>query len=566
MEEPWLAAAAFRGTEEYAAVFDMEVWKAQQQAKLRSELSEEKARLQRKMAEDARRKEAQRMDELEALQQELQQLARRLQLREEALEKRISQFEAREAVFEDRRVKVAEQHEQHLQLLESRSRRQRDEAAVQIDILKTKLAERDRTVALLEEKLRASQNEYDQLQRYIASSMAAEEDKCKISRLEEELSSANDVMGKMQLGLKECDTELELLRKERDQLQNASKLYKDQLHQLARRYGELQSQWHQRERAVLEAERHQLEKAKRQQQLVSGGGPWTGGGEVHRYDVLGSLTAGRLTEPSAKCATSMHAGGYAADSLLSELKRDVEEGLNKLCSTRKKKGATMSAECGVVCAEVLPDHKVDSHPQGRRSDTKVASPSSFAGANAASSFGCARADASLERSQVPYNCNAFRYEDAQPNSSPVRKEDDAVSKQVAEGLEDLLDLSSNYGYADVGSWVSDEEGHRGVPAPMSLTEAHGSLPPLVPVRETDVGTGGEPEQQSRPAGLAQTPHTDAPHTTQESTRSEMMAFVAKLQANRAKLLESGVYSADDTIVKEMTDKIALYEDFVSRYF
>ncbi|CCD17724.1 unnamed protein product, partial [Trypanosoma congolense IL3000] len=336
-EDAYVAAAAFRGTEEYAAAFDIEVWKAQQRARLRNEISEEKARLQRAVAEEVRKKEAQRISELDSLQQELQQLARRLQLREEALQKRISQFEVREAIFEDRRVKVAEQHEQHLLSLETRTRRQREEASAQVDVLRSQLVERDRAIALLEERLAASEAEYDKLQRCMSRIAADEEDKSRVSALEEQLSAANSAMDKLQLSLKERDTELAFVSRERDELKRSCELYKDQLHEIAKRYSQLQQQCYRQERRELQKERSHIEDI-RKQQVIAGRHMGVRSTNVHRYDLLSSLVAEQIASRKSKNTLPTGCDDSGCQTLLRELKSDVVKAAQLLEPNGKRKG------------------------------------------------------------------------------------------------------------------------------------------------------------------------------------------------------------------------------------
>ncbi|RNF20652.1 uncharacterized protein Tco025E_03669 [Trypanosoma conorhini] len=529
-------AAAFRGTEEYAAAFDLEVWKAQQQARLRSELGEEKTRLRREVAAEVRKKEEERLGELDAFRRELEQVAQRLQLREETLQRRISQFEAREAVFEARRVKVAEQHEQHLLAVESRTRRQLEEAVVREGLLQAQAREREGTVARLEERLRAAENEHDTLQRYLARTVADDKEKARVARLEEESAAANAAVAALQLKLKEREAELAAARKERDQFEAAAKQCRDQLGQLSRRYSELQQQWQQRERALLDAEHRRLDEAKRRQQLLAleaGGGA---GGDVHRCDLLGFQVAEGATRGSA--------GADPTAAFLKELQAEVAQGLRELRGKEKKKGSR--AKAGGVA------------PAGPRLVYAEVSQPHHGGAHSSHVSGSARAAAGGDAVNTTLSSLTQRGSEGQPESGepphgPLQDRPEAEGGEEEDGV----DVSSSYCYADVESWIAEREERRGVPREAVGDDlTRGPLPPLPPAAAAP----------PLPEDFLQASRAALPPASRESAREEMMAFVKKLRTNKQRLLESGVYTEDDTLLKEMTDKIALYEDFLLRHF
>lgn len=567
------AAAAFRGTEEYAAAFDLEVWKAQQQARLQSELSGERARLQREAAAEIRKKEGQRLGELDVFRRELEEIAARLRLREEALQKRISQFEAREAVFETRRVKVAEQHEQHLMSLEGRTRRQLEESMARQDVLKSQLKERDGTITFLEGKLRAAESEYDTLQRCMARTVA-KDDRARVNALEEQLSAANTALMGLQLQLKERESELAVTRKERDQLEKASKLYKDQLHQLTRRYSELQEKCHQRERMLLDEERHNLEEAKRQHELLA---LQCGSkrAEIHRYDLLGYQVVENIASKGVKDKFTSYGGKGCVDdynALVKELQSEVARGLHDLRRVGKRKEKqlatkdTTTSRQRLVYAEVAPCHQTETpfctkntasamargkeasveHMRHRRHDVKRDQSYHDDVGNLSLSSLTHRESDGRRESTEPYNPSLV--------DVPLARE----------GEESDVDVSSSYCYAEVESWATDGEGRplvqkeEDVAATDSATNA---LPPLAPA----VHAQSQPSPPL-PEDFVQALGAPPPPASQESTRDEMMAFVEKLRANKQKLLESGAYAEDDVLVKEMSDKIALYEDFLLRRF
>ncbi|EKG06250.1 hypothetical protein TCSYLVIO_002653 [Trypanosoma cruzi] len=563
--------AAFRGTEEYAAAFDLELWKAQQQARLRSELNEEKKRLKKEVAAEVRKKEEQRLGDLDTVRQDLEQVARRLQIREETLQKRISQFEAREAVFEARRVKVAEQHEQHLLSVEGRTRRQLEEAVVRQGVLQAQLREREDTITRLEEKLRAAESEHDALQRCMARHVAEDEDKARITRLEEELASANAAVTTLQLKLKERESELVVARKERDQFQEASKLSRDQLGQLARRYSELQKQWQQRERMLLDEEKRRLEEDKRRHQLVTlQAGSETKG--VYRHDVLGhQFTEGIVSREVRDRVLKRGNAGDDSSTFLRELMAEVAQGLRELRVKEKKKGKKVKVSIAdssgprLVYAEVPPRHQDENSLHLRGGGRAVSSeevveqkrhqPRDFTQTTTACEDVAISTLSSLTQRE-----SEGRRELTEPYYSPLAEKPPAVKEEEEEAD---VDVSSSYCYADVESWIAEREDRRVLPREEAVgkdvMESH------LPTFPSAADAPQRPTPPS-PEDFLQASRAAPPSASRESTREEMVGFVKKLRMNKKRLLESGVYTEDDTLLKEMTDKIALYEDFLMRHF
>ncbi|ESL07342.1 hypothetical protein TRSC58_04970 [Trypanosoma rangeli SC58] len=563
-------SAAFRGTEEYAAAFDLEVWKAQQQARLRSELNKEKTRLRRELAAEVRKKEEERLGELDAFRQELEQVARRLQLREETLQKRISQFETREAVFDARRVKVAEQHEQHLLSVEDRTRRQLEEAVVREGLLRAQLREREGIVARLEEKLRAAEGEHDTLQRCLARTVAEDKDKAQVTRLEEASAAANAAVAMLQLKLKERETELAVTRKERDQFQEAAKQCRSELTQLARRYSELQQRWHQRERALLDDEHRRLEETKRQHQLLA---LQTGSRarSIYRCDLLGLQAAEGIVSKTVRDELATRDNPAADTSaFLKELQAEVAQGLRELRAREKKKGrkakasGVTSAGPRIVYAEVSPPRRGARSSHVRGSDgaavrEEAAEPGRHRQQEVLQLPATRDDAANSTLSSLTQRGSEGQRESTEPYHSPLEE------KPQVSGVEEEeadVDVSSSYCYADVESWIAE----RGEPRDMPKDAVRGdvtrsSLPPL-----PSTAAASPQPTPPLPEDFLQASRAALPSASQASTREEMAAFVKKLRVNKQRLIESGVYTEDDTLLKEMTDKIALYEDFLLKHF
>ncbi|KAH9600401.1 hypothetical protein LSM04_008118 [Trypanosoma melophagium] len=582
------AMAAFRGTEEYAAAFDLEVWKAQQRARLREELSEQRRETEKGKGTETK-KGREELSELDGLRAELVSLAGRLRRREEALQRRVAAFEAREAAADERRVRVAEQHERHLLAVEARARRQLEEEAVQQEELRAQLREQERVVAHLEERRRAVESEYDALQRCLARNLTEDEDKARVRVLEEQLATANTAVMKLQLRLKERESEMISVQKERDQLEQTSKLYKDQLTQLTRRYAELQEQWHAREQTLLEEERRRLEEDKRRHQLAS----FHLGNEartVHRYELISQQAAENLVTKTTREMTLIPTG-YKDEyrTLLKELQVDVAKGLGDMNS--KGNEITSKPKQRLVYAEVRPqreEEKTISHNiedaarrRKRREKTTTTTRRTSEGVQPMSrkpheavSMAISTDDiASSTLSSLSHRESDYHREPTEPYRSPL--EDRPVKDELNEGDKEI-DVSSSYCYAELDTCLSEDEEVNVIPKEVVGSEgAMSQLPPLAPTSATSGATPvlADVSYDARlqpppplPEDFLQASRALPPPPSRESTRAEMIAFVEKLRANKQKLLDSGVYGEGDTLLREMGDKIALYEDFLARHF
>jgi hypothetical protein len=258
-----------RLTEEYAAAFDLEVWKAQQRQVFRRELDVERERMVLALQAEFHERELKRISEIDHLRAELEAMAQRLQQSGKALKKRVANHERREEAFDQRRLEISREHEARLHDVESKTRRLLDEANAKVDLLNAELRDRDIVNHQLHERLAATQNEYDQLQRMTSRLQANEGSQQKVAMdLQRELQQSSADAQRLTAELDRTRRLLEDAVKEKKQVAAAAHFYKQQLMRLADKYNALTEEYHRQFREQLEEDKRKLEQLKQQDDFV----------------------------------------------------------------------------------------------------------------------------------------------------------------------------------------------------------------------------------------------------------------------------------------------------------
>lgn len=582
---------ALRETEEYAAAFDLEVWKAQQQLRYQAQLREAKESLERRLRAQMRETEGKRLAELEALRHDLEMMGRRLQAAEEAVAKRTAQLDAREAAFNARRVKVAEQHESYVSRAEERERRTREEAQLTQSSLQARLQEKDRMIVQLQERLTVAQNEYDLLRRRAARYLTEHTDTGgqKLRDQECALALAHTQLAEAQRHLREKSAEAQRLAEDKANLQSQVREATRQLTIATRKYSQLSEASQTREWEHLRKEQEALEAAKRSRTL-----------EVRREQVYRSVpeaaASAHHASPTARAA-AWSAGGGSAESgdglydMIAALKREVGASLNAAAATRRSHSGG-----GGGSARPLPFRIVERLPGAapapsagpvRGGGVEPHSTTTSRGADAsARTQSVESAMAETETSSVSAALSAIQRVQPSPSaeSSPLPVGGRAAAaRDAAAGDGDVVvdmgdtSMESYYPRAELQSWPHsllterDEDPHAVAPLPSARA---GTLPPLAPeLRGIPDAAAAAIASSSPSAHLSPTPDdfvlSRAAPTTEASraqaARRDMVAFVQQLKMNREKLLETGVYGEQDSVVREMGEKIRMYEAYLTQH-
>eukprot|EP00796_Vickermania_ingenoplastis_P004720 gene4720-3411_t len=161
------AEELLRTSREYAAAFDLEIWKAQQHALFQSQLAKAKKKLEVRIRESVRREEQEVVGQLEKTRRDLEAAGAQLKEAQREQARRSEQLDAREAAMEQRRLKVAAQHESEISRLEDQLRREREAHRVALEALEAKDREKAFQLQVAQDRLRCSEDAFERLRRRV---------------------------------------------------------------------------------------------------------------------------------------------------------------------------------------------------------------------------------------------------------------------------------------------------------------------------------------------------------------------------------------------------------------
>lgn len=600
---------AIRDTDEYAAAFDLELWKAQQQLRYQAQLRQAKENLERRLRTQMREAEQRRLAELEALRQELETMGQRLQLEEETLVKRSAQLDARESTFNAKRVKVTEEHEAYVVGAEERERRTREEAQLTQSILNARLQEKDEAIAQLQARLSAAQQEYELLHRRTARHLTeqADTDGQRVREQECALALAHAQLAEAQRQLRDKAAEAERLAEDKAQLQHQLQAVARQLSAVTRKYHRATEENQTREWERLRREQDALEAAKQAQTLRTNRKPIA---PASSFCFSLSPRDAAPYGPSAFGAGTVQRGkgndGFY--DMLTALKQEVAAGLADVARDSDRDNRCGALEHALpfkiverppsVAATRLPNQQLERGQQSipvSNSNPLVSAPETAAGEKAAvESTQFAESEiAKEEMSSVSAALSAIPNVQASPPQTSSSASPNAAFRPPhhtngGDVVVDMGDTSmeSCYPHAELPPSWSDslrregEDTHPVAPLPPARV---GTLPPLAPElrgsyadddNNTVAGGGAAGGTPASRLHVSPTPEEfvlarEAPladaTSNSEVARREMRGFVEQLKMNREKLLETGVYSAQDCVVREMGEKIHMYEEYLAQH-
>ncbi|CAJ1028938.1 hypothetical protein, conserved [Leishmania lindenbergi] len=563
--------SAIRTTDEYAAAFDLEVWKAQQQLQYQAQLRQAKERLERRLRKEARESEKKKMAELEQLRQELETMGHRLQVAGETLEKRTAQLDACEAAFNMKRVKVAEQHEAYVARAEEQVRRSREEAQISQSSLQARLQEKDRTIQQLQERVSSAQQEYDLLRRRAARYLTEQTDTDGQRLREQECapSLAQTQLAEVQRQLREKSADVDRLAESKATLEQQLYEFKRQLAIVTRKYHRLCEEYQTREWERLRREQEALSTAKRGQVL-----------QAHRLkQQKQTLAASFLPIGFISSAAYTTAGNTTSNvaeqddfyAMLTDLKQEVASGLaaiNRTSCSGSLPFTVVERPAGALRSTA---HDTSCHSQASPQSSMRAISVTVAESAGDSLTGApSPQDPTLESSSVS---GVSRISQTKPPPRTQQKLQVGASGAETNVVVDMGDTSidSTYPPADFQPWsASILEGEEDGVAPLPSVRA-GTLPPLAPAQrglEEASPDTASPHISPTPEEFVLAKDAPLDHTSSAAksaaARRDMEVFVHQLKMNREKLLETGVYSEDDHVVKEMREKIRMYEQYLTQ--
>ena len=602
---------ALRGTPEYAALFQMEVWQAEQRKKFAHTMELEREALRKEIEAEYAERDADRVAELDQFRHELEQMAVGLKRSGEALQRRIVALEKRESAFEARRLQSAKEHEGILLAAESKSRQVRDELSHKTELLESKVHEKERVVQQTLQRLQSLNTEYETLQSLMSRVQADEANRQReILKINQQLKDTVKLLEEARQEAKEANKQRDEAVADSKELRDACTHYKRQLKELAAQHNELLRQMSANQMSQIAEERKRLEQ------------------EKYEAEAKASRDRAALQQSSSQNARNQPQGAFEAaspNSDVSALRRLVEdlvaatdranreseeqERERRREKKLKKKQKEMAREdrgrmyvplqadarvreeysSSAVTPpppgfhhdhrETTPQRRTEEPPRtpsrgyegmDRRDDSSVSVSSLSEGAEAERSR---RHDQSLGQrsskdSDVLHSSNQRTSVSPSPNSRLgdhlrlTERDDDYPHRHDTVGR-DEDDEEEDF---DEGAARTAAE-FLNAPRPDYDYSSHvrpHTPPPDVP-HYPPTSTGGEataPTERSDRDQLEQDGSESRGKPQAPFPSSDIVDFVNRLRANHDRLLETGVYTKEDTLIREMERKIAVYEEFL----
>lgn len=259
---------SIRESDEYAAAFDVEVWKAEQKRLFQETLRQELASRCRELELEYAEKDVRRLEDVDSLRRELESMAKRLQTAGASLQHRIANHEKREEAFEARRLRSAQEYEENLQNVQQRHRRQMEESLLRHEQLQTQLREKELSVQQAHQRLAVMQTEYDTLQRFATRLQTAEGEKqTAVSELRQKLEAIGETIKDLQRDNENKANRIVLLEADKNELIAACALYKKQVSEVTEAYNKLTDAVNEERRQLFVREREHVQTMKREHEL-----------------------------------------------------------------------------------------------------------------------------------------------------------------------------------------------------------------------------------------------------------------------------------------------------------
>lgn len=163
------AVEPVRGTPEYAAAFDLELWKAEEMRRFRESLESLSRKKEAEIVRQLELQDAIRVEELQRYRAELDEMARGLKSATERLQKRTELVEVKEAGLADWRLEVSRKNDDAITDVEARTRRALEELRGKLSAEESKCREKEHMIAHTLTRLAAANREAERLQALLQS-------------------------------------------------------------------------------------------------------------------------------------------------------------------------------------------------------------------------------------------------------------------------------------------------------------------------------------------------------------------------------------------------------------
>lgn len=598
------AQELLRGSLEYAAAFDVEVWKAQQQTLFQSHISRAKKKLEAKIREELEKKNTSVVQQLEATRRELEMAAQHLSEAQREQAHKSQMLDAREAALEEQKNKLAARHEEQVSRLEDMCQRQRESFGVQVEALHTQLRDKDRTVALLHDRLKAAEESFERLRRRTARWSPTEPDVAGgeqrgggdpaspaprgageqgRSVLVEELQNATRRWEEATRLVQTQQERLQVLEKENAELKRLLSEREEQAARATKACFSLKEELNEREREYLAEKKRELEEKARSLEVHQVGAQLA----ANSWRPLNSssplyaaLTHTRPVQIAERPGSVLSSDASRSDVVGAYARKAVStyHPFNATTTGGNERIHTPSARGGggAGVLELIEDLKRDVTLKIREQREGGARSKANDGLRKSRPSSTQPSNAQRGRGQAVRNHHTTA---VPPDSSS----DDGDEETLSDGL-DLVNPSSIHEEA-TSLEESDEEGGSSPSEGSRLYLQSGrtphSMPPLAPSTPSAppslAGIGSlreEPSTHPTPRALLPSTYPQpqdfvragaSSSDTATTTHEEMILFVQQLKHNYQRLLETRVYAEDHPVLVEMKHKVELYEGYLRDY-
>lgn len=580
------AENVLRSSYEYAAAFDIEVWKAQQQAFFHQQLSKAKKKMEEKIRQSVHAEQEKIFLELESTRKELSRAAAALQETEKELLKRGAALDAREKTMETNRQRSATQLEEQRSHWESALRREKELHKVVVDALEQQVHEKEQEMRALMERLRTVEASFELLRRRVNHALphvhstdggvyesahsgvmdsdvdeAKEASRAQLQRVKNDLAVADSTIKELTQSVMRLQDEQREREKELANQRSIVQHREQQALRLARKCQSLQTELQEKEKAYLREKEEEIRARERALEVQQGELLRASGSSaprlVHSFPVSSSEVLGMHARKGAEIGPRGGSSGGFLD-LISSLRQELRDRCrladasevppSALMATPQRVDQRESSKPRVVLAEPLQTENRTSEESDGSSDINVAVPDLFEEASLAS-------PPSIPR---------------QPAQRSPATDD---SSDHSHGQGGLVGSVSSSGAGRVSSAFFD---HRLPPSHSSFmnggaashrSEAHVASPSGAVLEPSPYSSMVQPTHSGAVQPVYPLPEDfnqagDISSNEAKTTREEMRQFVEQLKSNRQRLLDTKVYSEDHPVLQEMSAKLELYNAYL----
>lgn len=341
--EPF-SVPSLRSTVEYAAAFDLEVWKKEERKRFKQHLEAELTQKRKELELEYAARDVARLQEIDTMRRDLQDMGKQLQTAGRVLQKKLTNLDRREEAFDARRLVLAQEAEGHLRSIEAKHRHLLEEAVERQEQLKAALRDKDVLLEQSQRRLTAVQSEYDQLQRFMTRLHTDRNQEAMIiSDLRARCDSLADTTKQLESERSAKAEEAAALARDKAAIEGTCHLLEQKLREVAAAFRTLQEAYHRDREAHFTAEKERFAAAVRDQEMRE----WSASANhVHggRYNVIATNRNHFAQQGAASSASQPETELTALKALVLDLKKEASAEEERARKKARKKAKKLAAQ------------------------------------------------------------------------------------------------------------------------------------------------------------------------------------------------------------------------------